>query len=133
MNVWDFFKAFGVALMLMVLNIIAAFGAIAVYSFAIEPGHDPSFYEAAAQRIAPWSSVVAGAVLFYFAGLWLSWRRVGRNGYAFAAAFALIYTTIDVTIIALSGAMLSLGLIVALSMVSKLGAALAGAWMTRPR
>jgi hypothetical protein len=132
MTVWDFIKAIGIALALLVLNVAVAFGVVAVYSIAIEPGHDPSFYESAAQRIAPWSSVVAGIVLFFLAALWLAWRRAGRNGYLFAAAFALIYAALDVTIIVMSGAILLLGLIVTLSMLTKLGAALAGAWMARP-
>jgi hypothetical protein len=133
MNGLDFVKALGVALLLMVLNVVAAFGVMAVYGYLVEPGHEPSFYEAAAQRIAPWSSIFVGAMLFFLAGLWLAWRRAGRNGLAFAATFVVIYAAIDVTIIALSGALAAMGLMVAGSMVSKLAAALLGAWLARPQ
>jgi hypothetical protein len=133
MNVLDFVKAFGVALLLMVLNVVGAFGVMAVYGHLIEPGHEPSFYEAAAQRIAPWSSIFVGAVLFFLAGLWLSWRRAGRNGLAFAATFVVVYAAIDIAVIVASGAIGALGAIVVASMLSKLAAALFGAWLARPR
>lgn len=133
MNLLDFAKALGVALLLMVLNVAAAFGVVAVYSFLIEPGHEPAFYQDAAQRIAPWSSILAGAVLFFLAALWLSWRRTGRNGFAFAATFVIIYAAIDIAVIAAAGALGALGGMVVGSMVSKLAAALLGAWLARPR
>ncbi len=133
MNVLDFAKALGVALLLMVLNVAAAFGVIAVYSFLFEPGHEPAFYQQAAQRIAPWSSIFAGAVLFFFAGLWFAWRQAGRNGLAFAATFVIVYAAIDIAVIAVEGALDALGAMVASSMLSKLTAALLGAWLARPR
>jgi hypothetical protein len=133
MNGLDFVKALGVALLLMVINVAASFAVVAAYAAFVEPGHEASFYEDSAQWIAPWSSIFVGAALFFLAGLWLSWRRSGRNGFAFAAAFALIYAAIDIAIIAAAGALGALGLMVAGSMASKLVAALLGAWLSRPR
>ncbi|MGD9966608.1 MAG: hypothetical protein AB7T59_08825 [Hyphomonadaceae bacterium] len=133
MTLWDSVKAIGVALLIMVLNVAAAFGVVWVYATFIETGHDQAFYEAAAQRIAPWSSVVAGAVLFLVMLWWLAWRRAGRNGYAFAAVVVLVYAAIDVSVIAMAGALTSMSAIVAASMSTKLAAALAGAWLSRPR
>jgi hypothetical protein len=120
-------------LLVMVLNVAAAFGVVAVYSYLIEPGHEDAFYQEAALRIAPWSSIFAGAVLFFFAGWLLPWRRAGRNGFAFAATFVFIYAAIDIAVIAAAGGLNSLGAMVAGSMVSKLATALFGAWLSRPR
>jgi hypothetical protein len=133
MNLLDSVKAIGVALLLMVLNVAAAFGVVWVYGTFIEAGHEEAFYAAAAQRIAPWSSVFAGALLF-FVGLWLlAWRRAGRNGYLFAAVVVGIYAAIDVSVLLAAGALMSMSAVVAASMLGKLGAALAGAWLGRPK
>jgi hypothetical protein len=132
MNLLDVLKALGVALLVMAPNVAAAFGAVAIYSIFIAPGHDVSFYESAAQHIAPWSSIAAGIPLFFLAALWFSWRRPGRNGYMFAATSAFFYAAIDLSTIVLSGGLFLLGPIVAASILSKLAAALLGAWAARP-
>jgi hypothetical protein len=133
MNLLDFLKAFGLALLLMALNVAAAFGVVWAYSAFIEPGHDEAFYAAAAQEIAPWSSVFAGAVLFFLGAWLLAWRRAGRNGYFFAAAAAAIYAALDVSIIAAAGGLSAMGAIVATSILGKFVAALLGAWVGRPK
>jgi hypothetical protein len=127
----DFAKALGVALLLMVLNVAAAFGVVAIYSIFILPGRDEAFYQAAAQTIAPWSSVFVGIVLFFAAGWFFAKRRPARNGILFALSFALIYIALDVAIIAAVGGLTQLGLIVALSFASKLAAATGGARLAR--
>lgn len=133
MNLLDFAKALGVALAVMVLNVAVAFGVVWVYGTFIEPGHDEAFYQAAAQDIAPWSSIFAGAALFFLAALWLAWRRQGRNGYLFAGVVVAIYAAIDVSVVVAGGALAALGVMVAASMLSKLAAAEFGAWMARRR
>jgi hypothetical protein len=133
MRLLDFLEALGVALLLMVLNVALSFGVMWIYGTFITPGHDAAFYEAAAQRIAPWSSVVAGAVLFFLAGWLFARRKPERNGLLFAAAFTLIYILIDVSIIVAAGAMQALGGIVLLSTASKLVVALAGASLAKQR
>lgn len=132
MTVIDFAKALGVALLLMVLNVAVSFGVMWVYGHFINPGHEQAFYEMEAQRIAPWSSVVAGVFLFFGAGWVFAKRRPARNALAFAAAFVVLYALIDVGIIAAVGGLAAMGVIVALSMVSKSIAALAGAALGRP-
>jgi len=133
MNLSDALKAVGIALALMALNVAVAFGAVAFYSFVIEPGHDAAFYQAAALTIAPWSSVIAGAGLFFAAMYWLAWRRSGRNGYMFAGAVAAIYTAVDLSIVATEGMPALLAPVVALSVAAKFTAALLGAWLARPQ
>ena len=128
----DILKALGVALALMGLNVAIAFAAVWAYSAFVEPGHNAAFYKAAAQDIAPWSSVFAGMLLFFAAMRWLAWRR-GRNGFAFAVTVAAIYAAIDLSIMAASGVSGAMATIVAASMLSKLGAALFGARLGRPK
>jgi hypothetical protein len=129
----DVVKAIGVALALMALNVAAAFGVVAFYSYVIEPGHDVAFYEAAARDIAPWSSVVAGALLVFAAMAWLAWRRAGRNGYMFAAAVTAVYAVVDLAVVVSEGVLAAFALITSLSIATKLAAALFGAWLARPR
>lgn len=133
MTLMDFVKAFGVALLLMALNVVIAFGVMWVYGNFINPGHESAFYQLEAQRIAPWSSLVAGVFLFFLAGWEFAQRKPERNALMFAAAFAIIYIVLDVGIIAAAGALSALGAIVFASMASKLIAALAGAAMARRR
>lgn len=127
MTAIDYVKAFGVALLLMVLNVAASFVVMAVYGHLIDPGHEQTYYEEAAQRIAPWSSVFVGALLFFGAGWLFGVRKPARSALVFALVFTLIYTLIDLGIIAAVGALTSIGYIVAISIGGKLAAALLGA------
>ncbi len=123
----DIPKAIGVALVIMVVNVAISYGVVAVYAYFIEPGHDAAFYEASAQRIAPWSSVVAGVFLFFGALYWLTRRTPDRHAIGFALAVALAYATFDLAIVGGTGALPSLAGIVALSLSTKFAAAIAGA------
>jgi hypothetical protein len=131
MTAIDYAKAFGVALLLMVLNVAVSFVVMAVYGYLIDPGHEPSYYESAAQRIAPWSSVFAGALLFFVAAWLFGLRKPARPALAFALLFTTIYTLIDLSIIAAVGALASMGYIVAISIAAKFAAAFLGASMAR--
>jgi hypothetical protein len=129
MTAMDFLKAFVTALIVMVLNVAISFVVVWVYAIAIDPGHDPAYYEAKAQDIAPWSSVFFGVVLFYLAGMIGAIRRPQRNAIAFALTAAAIYIAIDAAVIYAAGAFSSLGDVVPISFFTKAVAALAGARM----
>ena len=129
----DFAKAFGLAILLMVINVAAAFGVVAVYSYAVDPGHDAAYYDAAALSIAPWSSVAGGIVLFFIACFLAARRRPERNAFGFALASAASYIGIDAAVLLAAGAFQALGMVVPVSFGTKLAAALAGAWSGRPR
>jgi hypothetical protein len=131
MTAIDFLKALGVALLLMVLNVAVSFAVMAVYGYLIDPGHEPSYYESAAQRIAPWSSVFAGALLFFAAAWLFGIRKPARPAHVFALTFTLIYTLIDLSIIVAAGAFASLGLVVAMSVAAKFAGAFLGARLAR--
>lgn len=129
----DIPKAIGVALVIMVVNVAISFPVVAVYAYFIEPGHDAVFYEASAQRIAPWSSVVAGVFLFFGALYWLTRRTPERHAIGFAVAVCLAYAALDLAIVGGAGSLPSLAGIIALSLATKFAAAIAGASLARRR
>lgn len=129
MTAVDYLKALLTALLVMVANVAISFVVVAVYAYGVDPGHDAAYYEAKAQEIAPWSSVVFGVVLFYLAGLIAALRRPDRNAIFFALTAAFIYMAIDVAVIASVGMLSAMREIVAVSFVTKAIAALAGARM----
>lgn len=122
----DYAKALGVAVFLMVLNVSIAYGVVAVYAYLIEPGHEQAFYEAAAQRIAPWSSIFAGIPLFYFASRFLARRAPHRNGATFGLAMAGGYAVVDIAILASAAALPAMLGFFAASIASKAIAAWLG-------
>lgn len=122
----DYAKAAGVAIGLLVLNVLIAILVVTFYSYVIEPGHPREFYQAAALKIAPWCSHIAGTALFFAAGYLFARRRPERSGLLFATAFTVLYALIDSATVGFVGA---LSLEFALSMLAKLLASLAGAFL----
>ena len=59
------------ALGVMVVNVLISILYVVVYSYVIDPGHDPEYYQAYAQVAAPYSSIVAGILLMFLAGRWI--------------------------------------------------------------
>ncbi len=127
MKATDYGKCALLALAIMIANVLCSVLVMVVYSYVIEPGHDAAFYEAAATNIAPWSSVVFGMPLFYGVARYCARGRPDRNANAFAIAIVLVYASIDVTALAFAGCTVAQAGIVALSLGTKLAAALLGA------
>ena len=111
----------------MVVNVAISILVIVVYSYAIEPGHEEAFYESAASRIAPWSSVVFGAPLFFAVAWFCARRRPDRNEYVFSGSIVAVYAAVDLTVLLASGEIASSVGIIALSLATKAIGALAGA------
>jgi hypothetical protein len=116
-------RVLGLALVVMFFNVSASVLYIVLYSYVLAPGHDAAHYDAQAQLAAPWSSIIVGAPLMFFASRWLSRRTGTRDGIGIAIA----YIAVDLTILLGSGALGRLALPVALSFATKLAAAWAGA------
>jgi hypothetical protein len=123
----DVLSAVGLSLALLVVNVLISVLVIVVYSYGIEPGHDEAFYEAAAQRIAPWSSVVFGGPLFFAGAGWQARRRPDRDALAYAVTCVASYAVVDVSVLIAAGGTTSDAGIVTLSLLTKLVGALIGA------
>ncbi len=126
----DFLKAAGVAVAILIVNVAISFGAVALYATSLDPGHDAAYYEAAAQWIAPLSSIAFGWLLFLGATLILS-RKPDRDALWFALTAFAVYAAIDLSIIGAVGQLVDLGPTIALSLASKLAGAVAGVWAAR--
>ena len=128
MTAMDFVKAFAVAAGILVANVAISFAVVAAYSLWVEPGHDAAYYQAAAQWIAPWSSIAFGWLVFFIACYVLS-RRPERNALAFAITAFAAYAALDLGILLAAGELTTYAPIVALSLASKLVGAIGGVWM----
>ena len=109
----------GLGLGVMAANIAISILYMVVYSYLIDPGHDKAYYEAHVQIAAPYCSIVAGIPLMFLVGWWVGLRE--------AVILWLVYTVIDLAIVLASGPTLRIGALVAVSLLTKLGAACLGA------
>jgi hypothetical protein len=117
-------RGLAVAVPAMILNIACAFFWVAIYSHLIAPGQGEAAYQAYAMRAVPWSAVIAGVPILLGAG-WLLARWHG-GGWRTGLWAGVFYLAIDLAIslaVGIAGAMWG---IVALSYVTKLGAAALG-------
>jgi hypothetical protein len=127
MTAIDYLKAFGVAVAILVVNVAISFAVVALYSYAVDPGHDEAYYQAAAQWIAPWSSIAFGWLLFLIVTYVLS--RSARNALAVALTLFAAYAALDLGILASAGQLAAIAPIVAVSLASNLVGAIAGVWL----
>ena len=123
-------KSIAVALTSMVLNVAASFLWVFIYSTLIAPGQGEAAYEAYAMRVAPWSSVIAGAPILLVGG-WLLARWHG-GGWQTGIWAGIAYVVIDLGILLAAGVLGDYAVVAALSWTTKLAAAaLGGALATR--
>ncbi len=128
MGALEFLRAAGTAVGILVLNLAISFGAVAWYSVFGDPGHGAPYYEAAAQWIAPLSSIVFGWLLFLLAMLAMS-RKPARDALVFALTTFAVYAAIDLSVIGAMGGISVLAPTIALSLSSKLAGAVGGVWV----
>src|SRR5262245_16082889 len=121
----------GLALGVMVANVAMTVLYMVVYGHVIDRGHEKAYYDAHVQVAAPYCSIVAGAPLMFFAGLWAG----GIWGVERAVPSALIiwatYAVIDLVIVVASGLTFRMCVLVAVSLLTKLAAAYGGALVAR--
>ena len=117
----------GIALLVMVANIVASVLYMVVYSYLINPGHEKEYYDAHIQVAAPYCSIVAGIPLMFLAGWWVGgWWR-GEFAVKSALVIWLAYAVIDLAIAMAAGLTSSMAILVAVSLVTKLAAVYFGA------
>ncbi|MBL4656677.1 MAG: hypothetical protein JKX73_01665 [Flavobacteriales bacterium] len=100
---------------------------VAVYAFAIEPGHDEAFYTQHAQLTAPWVSIIGGLFIFFLVARKLARNRIEQRK-IIGLVLPALYIVLDLLILNLSES--DLGgqyVIFAISFSSKILASYVGA------
>ena len=117
----------GVAVLVLVANVAASILYMVVYSYVIDPGHDPQYYNDHIQAAAPYCSIVAGIPLMFGAGFWVAgwWRRA--LGVRAAWIVWLAYVLIDLAVLLVAGMSMAVALLFGVSFGTKLAAAHFGA------
>jgi len=121
----------GCALGVMAVNVVVVVLYMVVYGHVIDRGHEKAHYDAHVQIAAPYCSIVAGMPLMFFVGLWAG----GFWGAKLAVQSALIigatYAVIDLVSLAAAGWTSRMGVLVAISSLTKLAAVYVGALVAR--
>ena len=123
----------GVAILVMIANVLVSIVYMVVYSYLIDPGHEQQYYDAHIQVAAPYSSIVAGIPLMFLAGYWISRWWEGKFAVESALVVWFVYVLIDVAALAAVGFSTTAVILVAVSLVTKLAAVYAGAIFGRGR
>lgn len=114
------------AIVVGILNVLCFFLFMVAYSYLIDPGHDQDYYQEAANRFGPISSIICGIPLMYLAGRWIG-KRVGpRLAVSAALLVWVVYFALDLTIVAASGALMSILWLFVISFATKFAAAYLG-------
>ena len=117
----------GVALLVMIANVVVSILYMVVYSYLIDPGHEKPYYDDHVQVAAPYCSIVAGIPLMFLAGWWVGgWWR-GEFAVKSALVVWLAYAVIDIAIVLGAGATSKVWVLVAVSILTKLASVYAGA------
>lgn len=99
----ELWLALPTAIAVGLLNVFLFFLFMVLYGHVINPGHEDSFYQEAANRFGPISSIICGIPLMFLAGRWIG-KRVGPQLAVWAALLVwLIYFIVDVSIVAAAG------------------------------
>ncbi len=91
----DYLKAVGVALAVLVLNLLLTTLVVTAYALLIAPGQPQDHYAAMAPKIGAWTGPAGGAALMFLARWTLARRRPDRNALAFAGVTWGIYLALD--------------------------------------
>jgi hypothetical protein len=117
----------GIAVLVMVANILVSILYMVVYSYLIDPGHEKQYYDAHIQVAAPYSSIIAGIPLMFLAGYWISGWWDGEFAVESALLVWFVYALIDFAALMASGLTTRIAVLIAVSLVTKLAAIYVGA------
>ena len=121
----------GCALGVMVANVAVTILYMVVYSYVIDPGHEKAYYEAHVQIAAPYCSIIAGIPLMFFVGLWAGGFWGAKLAIQSALIIAASHAVIDLISVAASGWTFRIGVLAAISSLTKLAAVYGGALVAR--
>jgi hypothetical protein len=118
---------FGIAVLVMVANVLVSILYMVVYSYLIDPGHDQQYYNSHIQVAAPYSSIVAGIPLMFLAGYLIGGWWEGKFAVEAALTVWIVYVLIDFAAIMAAGFTSRIAILFAISFVTKLAAIYIGA------
>ncbi|MGO9466317.1 MAG: hypothetical protein ACLQIB_06915 [Isosphaeraceae bacterium] len=118
----------GIALLVMVANGAVSILYMVVYGHVIDPGHEKPYFQDHVKIAAPYCSIVAGVPLMFLAGSWVGGLWEVRLGVQSAVIVWLAYAVIDLAILAASGSTPRIGVLFAVSFLTKLAAVYFGAF-----
>ena len=98
--------------------VLSAFAWVAIYAYLINPGHDSPYYQTYAEFASPLVSVAVGIPYLFFACRWVG-RKAGTRAVATSLWVWFILFIIDVLLVLVGGPDAYLGVMVALSHVTK--------------
>jgi hypothetical protein len=116
----------GATVFILIVNVGLSFLYVAFYSYFINPGHGEQFYQEYAMRAAPYCSIIAGIPIFYFVCRWISSKWESNFAVKAALLIWLVYVLIDLSILTAAGFTLTLAVIAAISLLTKLTSAYLG-------
>ena len=89
----------GIALSVMVVNVIISILYMVVYGHVIDPGHEEAYYQEHIKKAAPYCSIIAGIPLMFLAGWWVGgFWEIGLGVWS-ALIVWLTYAVIDLAIV----------------------------------
>src|SRR6185436_18661193 len=105
--------------------VLSAVAWVAIYSYLINPGHDLPYYQKHAEFASPIVSVVVGIPYFFLACRWVG-RKAGTRAVATGLWVWFIVFMIDMLLILVAGLNAYVGVMLAISHVTKMLAAYFG-------
>lgn len=123
----------GCALGVMAANVAITVLYMVVYGHVLDPGHEKAYYDAHVKVAAPYCAILAGMPLMFFVAWWAGgWWNVKL---AVPSAFILCaaYAVINFIFLAAAGLTLRIGVMFAISSLTQLAAAYAGALVAASR
>ena len=121
------------AIAVMVANVAIHILYMVAYGYVINPGQDAAHYQAHAEFSAPYSSIIVGMPLMFFACRWIGRKFEARLSLTAALLVWLVYFLIDLTVIIFAGELFRMALIFTISFATKLAAAYLGGLAARKR
>jgi hypothetical protein len=98
MKQYTILKLIGLAILTMAVLVAISFLEVAIYSYLINPGHDEAFYDAHAEKTAPYISGIFGFIVFFLVTLY--WTKKGFENVArLAILFPLVYVLLDAALL----------------------------------
>jgi hypothetical protein len=117
----------GVAILVLIANVVASILYMVAYGYLIDPGHEDQYYHDHIQVAAPYCSIVAGMPLMFLAGWWVSRWWEGALATKAALVVWLTYFLIDASALLVAGMTARVAVLFAVSFLTKLAAVYLGA------